>query len=454
MSSATDPVNLRNGVPASFEGSTLATQCSTGGFASANLRYQCNEAAGALVVLKDPAHKTTMECKMHIVQYIRLHLSSWLAFANDELGLGLEEKDIIFVSGFTKTNSSASAELVVSGGVPSASGEFRVSLSQSRDTCVQSRIGPASRKAAWGGESDPVEKCDQCIFLNYYKSKSRNHDDDDDDAPETSSSSSDDEDIDDVGEKHQADISDLQEYEPVNFVLDYILKHSDAETACASDAELTCLFQNQTLPNDLGAALESLSPTIFVDEGGTGRIQASPDVGKEIAMAAPPFQGSSLECNQRHGECVTFDDLLWREPLAADAHLDSDDSRRESTADFPNPVHAGMQSPSCQGRSKTFSNVPSRRALLIGIGYGGGEQRLVLDKYGYQKENITITLDNDSSATASLRPTRVNISKEIENLVQFARPGSELVFYCEASVPSRLTPEADAPIRFWTWLSE
>ena len=135
-------------------------------------------------MLKRPAHRTYIGCRLHIQKYMQKHLSRWCDFANETLGIGLQEKDIVFVSGFTKTtvwaeaafsNSSADGELVISGGcfVPSASGEFRVSLSHSTAPTVFAREGPLDRLLDSKEDSEALEMYDQCIFLNYYKMKSR-----------------------------------------------------------------------------------------------------------------------------------------------------------------------------------------------------------------------------------------------------------------------------------------
>ena len=107
-------------------------------------------------MLKRPAHKTYIGCRLHIQKYMQKHLSRWCDFANETLGIGLQEKDIIFVPGLTKTsvwaeaafrNSSADGELVISWGccVPSASGEFRVSLSRSTAPTAFARQDPLDR---------------------------------------------------------------------------------------------------------------------------------------------------------------------------------------------------------------------------------------------------------------------------------------------------------------------
>ena len=135
-------------------------------------------------MLKQPAHKTFLDCKLRIMKYMMMHLAAWCEFANEKLGIGLDEKDIIFVSGFLKTtvwaaasfsNNGDNGELLISGGcfVPSASGEFRVSISRGVDASVASRVGPQDRISTWNDDAKQSFKCDQCIFLNYYKMKSR-----------------------------------------------------------------------------------------------------------------------------------------------------------------------------------------------------------------------------------------------------------------------------------------
>ena len=118
------------------------------------------------------------------MKYMMMHLATWYEFANERLGIGLDEKDIIFVSGFVKTtmwaaaafsNNNDKSELLISGGcfVPSASGEFRVSISRGVNASVASRVGPQGRVSTWNDDANRYFKFDQCIFLNYYKMKSR-----------------------------------------------------------------------------------------------------------------------------------------------------------------------------------------------------------------------------------------------------------------------------------------
>ncbi|KAI0750127.1 hypothetical protein C8Q80DRAFT_1269887 [Daedaleopsis nitida] len=297
-----------------------------GAAATAGLRFQCSEETGALLMLKQPAHKTYLNCAVHIRQYIRNHLSSWCDFANQIRGIGLQEKDIIFISGHTKTSvwaeaafhhSNSNGELVIGGScfVPSVSGEFRVSMSRCTDATVFSRYGPRELVSSWSDDPTALPcmpKCQQSIFVNYYKMKTRRWplrhtviraaagphelpDDDEDDDPSTGTPeswrpvvSSDDE------------IEAFDEmYDPVEHLLDHILEHSNAQVACAADDDLACLFKGQAFPEDLESALETLAPRVIVDEHGV--VESLPvdrQLARQLAyICDASHSGSLLECN-------------------------------------------------------------------------------------------------------------------------------------------------------------
>ncbi|KAI0762346.1 hypothetical protein C8Q74DRAFT_1206767 [Fomes fomentarius] len=209
-----DPVNLRKGVPNDFE--IFSPPCSepiqrpdeitattlnsrsvrvdnvsmglsagqAGVAATAGIRFMCQEESGAVLLLKRPGHKTYLDCGLYIKRYLKRNLQSWYVFATDRLGIDLEDKDIIFVYGFTKTTVWAEAAfrsggsdvgLVLSGGalVPSVSGDIEISRMRASKPSVISRSGPLARVAEWDNVSSTDETFDQCIFLNFYKMKKR-----------------------------------------------------------------------------------------------------------------------------------------------------------------------------------------------------------------------------------------------------------------------------------------
>uniref|UniRef100_UPI0019643BF0 hypothetical protein n=1 Tax=Escherichia coli TaxID=562 RepID=UPI0019643BF0 len=73
--------------------------------ASGGFEFKCTEESGALLALNDAAHKNFLDCGEQIVAYMKRHLQSWYRWAKVDRGISLEAKDIIFVSGFTKTSS-------------------------------------------------------------------------------------------------------------------------------------------------------------------------------------------------------------------------------------------------------------------------------------------------------------------------------------------------------------
>ena len=152
----------------------------------AGIRFTCTNETGALLVLKRPGHKSYLNCGRRIIEYMQRHLPSWYQFATERLGIDIEEKDLIFVSGLTKTTVWAEAafragsndcDLVLSGGAlsPSSlvSGRLQVSRSRTSDPLVIYRSGPQDRLPYWDSPPARDEKADQCIFLNFYKMKRR-----------------------------------------------------------------------------------------------------------------------------------------------------------------------------------------------------------------------------------------------------------------------------------------
>lgn len=137
-------------------------------------------------MLKQPGHKAFLDCALHIKKYMKQNLRSWLDYANGHLGIGMEEKDIIFVSGHVKTTAwalaafkhrSSDVDVFVTGGFgSSAAGGFSVSLARCVEPSVFCRSGPIDRAAVEPatvqGRLSDVKKYDQCIFLNYHKMRS------------------------------------------------------------------------------------------------------------------------------------------------------------------------------------------------------------------------------------------------------------------------------------------
>ncbi|KAI0718550.1 hypothetical protein C8T65DRAFT_79939 [Cerioporus squamosus] len=266
----------------------------TSASAAATLRYQCTQTSGALLLLKENAHKWFLDCDRYIKAYMSKHIEQWHEFATIRLGIDVKQEDVIFVSGCTKTSvwaeaafhgTSSKGELVISGGwpVPAVSGDFRVSLSRSADASVFSRIGPSHRAQREKPRTETVvpqsgtaaDPADQCIFINYHKAKQRKRwrppkvmkaaagphepgpgsDDDDSSASlvpaspaasETSSNSS----------SSLSDDSIYNGFSPVDSLIDYIFTKTVAETVCVCDTDLTRIFPASILLEGIGTATD------------------------------------------------------------------------------------------------------------------------------------------------------------------------------------------------------
>lgn len=144
-------------------------------------------------MLKQAGHATRLDCTRAVQKYMRQNLEHWHLFATDRLGIDLQDSDLIFVYGYTKTtvwaeaafsSSSTDGELVISAGTPAlgASGSFSVELSKCQLPITFHRWGPHERAsvvreldalATTPSTSAIDDTFDQCIFLNYFKMKSR-----------------------------------------------------------------------------------------------------------------------------------------------------------------------------------------------------------------------------------------------------------------------------------------
>ena len=134
---------------------------------------------------------TDLLSRIHIIRYMRDHFDAWLEFANGNVGVGLKDEELMFVSGTVKTSRWAVAAFhgdfrrkqgSVTGELGSvASLDFSVAISNVRLDSPYYRVGPPSllRKQRGGllledGEdTGNAVSHDQTIFLHYYKMKRR-----------------------------------------------------------------------------------------------------------------------------------------------------------------------------------------------------------------------------------------------------------------------------------------
>ncbi|KAI0758710.1 WD40-repeat-containing domain protein [Fomes fomentarius] len=218
--------------------------------------------------------------------------------ANVRGGYELKQEDIIFVSGTTKTTRWANAafhgsyrqkEGSISCGVNGV-GKFSMKLSIANRNLPNPmyNYGPssldsdiatvASTAASDPGVEPPRLATTQCIFFHYYKMKKRilwrprpiRAAAGPDELPP---------DDDNAGGNEQVLDLDFEEhpqssppYDPVEILLEWILEHSNAEIAVATDRDLIAMFPTTGIPLDVRAGLEEAPPSIDVDEEGVGTV--------------------------------------------------------------------------------------------------------------------------------------------------------------------------------------
>ncbi|CDO76417.1 hypothetical protein BN946_scf184925.g4 [Trametes cinnabarina] len=159
-----------------------------------------------------------------------------------------------------------------------------------------------------------ADKADQCVFFHYYKMKKRywflptrieagagphqlppNHGNTDN-HPQISASH----------DERTAEVSydDFEmpdyprPYDPVNFVLDYILENSEAQLAIASDLDLYALFKTpDEYPEDVASALKKIQPAIEIDENDVGTLSVDIAYNRKRASEAKPSLATANKRN-------------------------------------------------------------------------------------------------------------------------------------------------------------
>ncbi|KAI0638712.1 hypothetical protein C8Q77DRAFT_1077109 [Trametes polyzona] len=279
------------------------------------LKFSCSSQQGAFVFVKPPADRKQLHPSKHsLANYIRTHFEEWYNFSTGSgdsggLDLDISREDIIFISGTVKTedwglgafvDSSAGGEVSFQGSAgPFAQGSFNCSYTKKSQGNTEYRTKPMSDSLSITHPSLAAEsaslishsptsstlsgvsctaKKDQCLFVHYYKMKKRlwlsrfmqaAADDNQSDARGpgshdpggTAPTASDTEDF---AEEPGID----RAYDPVDFVLDYILDFrfkdgSRTEVAFAGTEDLYTLFSDGDIPEDIQAALRSRRPPVL-----------------------------------------------------------------------------------------------------------------------------------------------------------------------------------------------
>ncbi|KZT71110.1 hypothetical protein DAEQUDRAFT_724476 [Daedalea quercina L-15889] len=257
----------------------------------AGFRFQCAGDQGAVLFMKKSANHEYVHESRAMVEYISRNLARWHEYIRDIVDVNVPKESLRFISGFHKTADWAVASYVSTGRLAEielntdfgvASAAFSVASGTMVAPVLEQRWGPPPRRAA-GPEDD---ERNQCVFINYYKLKWRlgmfprvmkaaaGYDElprgpysDADGGRASTGGASDTEEMDEL----ETDRPSFQCWDPVDFVLDYILENAaNVEVAIANDRDINKLCEQRKceIPDDIPLFLETIKPQIAVTEDG------------------------------------------------------------------------------------------------------------------------------------------------------------------------------------------
>ncbi|TBU39844.1 WD40-repeat-containing domain protein [Dichomitus squalens] len=231
--------------------------------AGGSLSFSCSQDTGAILVLEPPAMQTKISRRRHIVTYLRTHFETWLEYAR-EAGYNIKQEDLC-----QKKNGPISDPL--------------------QAQCAGTLISGQDSETDLSAQSTRQER-DQCLFFNYYTVKKRLWFDrvikaaagphqlppggPDLEGNEPVGCEADSDDETQIMEGPSA--ATYTTYNPVAHLLDYIISHSEADMAIASDRDLIAIFGGAGLPEEIPVGLEAYKPEVEVDGSGVGTVTVDP----------------------------------------------------------------------------------------------------------------------------------------------------------------------------------
>ncbi len=156
-------------------------------------QFRCKDDHGAFLLLDPAGISESMTERELVSRHMSKHFARWVQFANDRLGLGLREEQLVLVHGTTKARRWGMAafsgdQLVDKTGSVSAvvnsrtSAGFSFSIEDADFESLYWQAGPrrrihdetAANSTTTHAASDSDDGSgDQCLFLHYYKMKRR-----------------------------------------------------------------------------------------------------------------------------------------------------------------------------------------------------------------------------------------------------------------------------------------
>ncbi|TBU45948.1 WD40 repeat-like protein [Dichomitus squalens] len=311
--------------------------------------------------------QTKFTQRRHIITYLRTHFESWSEYANsEECGLTIKQEDLRFVSGTVKTTRWASSawagshknkQASVTVQVPNmASLDLKVSVEEQNLPYSWYNKGPitdpkskapavgllTNQQASLPSTTSTEETRDQCLFFNYFTVKKRlwfnrvmqgaagphqlppGGPDPEGNEPIGGESGSDDE-----------ALSTYTSYNPVAYLLDYILAHSEADMAIASDRDLIAIFGEEGVPEDIYAGLEELQPEVEVDESGVGTVSVDTTwLEKQLASETAILTRTEGDINEAGAHSGSEElQATWGDPETEAASFDHQNPHEQDPED-------------------------------------------------------------------------------------------------------------------------
>ncbi|KAI0944756.1 hypothetical protein AcW1_002389 [Taiwanofungus camphoratus] len=325
--------------------------------AEVGFKFECKDETGALLVLKDAATKTILRRSARMPDYMLRHHASWYDLARDTLGMDLRSDEIIFVQGVVKTTDRWALTAVTDSGEgvevhfstdlgPYGNASFSFSRDRQASLSYPYRLGRAlttdTSRDEGASTGRKATKKDQCIFIHYYKLKRRWY------GPKVIKAAAEPRDPSrgSGDEGHGPDltaqyVSDMTEdigieqvpapsmpYDPVGYVLDYILEKSEAETAIASDTDVISLFKDEEVITNIPELLNKIRPRVEVFENGLGMLsfETEPLVSENIQPVPQSTDGELIQPATMPSEAENS------EPSTDNHHAITDEREHDDTS--------------------------------------------------------------------------------------------------------------------------
>ncbi|THH29574.1 hypothetical protein EUX98_g4615 [Antrodiella citrinella] len=260
--------------------------------AGANLSYQfnCQSNAGAILMLKDSADALFASSNSTFKDYMRDNYEYWRAYMIQILTMSDKDYPLLLVNGAVKTSNWITASWSEKSVTHGVSVQVQAGNVTQAGVTASFMHGVSGSPAIKSGPpdfdpTDPEPKKTQCVFLPCYKAKFRpflwmkvvahagdheipdNQDDNQDGSPQIEQ------------DPPLPSYDDCHDH--LDILLNYILKHSEADIAIACTDDIADLFDDDDWPEDLQGYLDEQMPRIDVDSKKAGSLSIEESIRRQ-----------------------------------------------------------------------------------------------------------------------------------------------------------------------------